>query len=378
MSLDELKLPQNNLFKLTCRDGHDTPNYTFSWELTSQGADILKKEEVRFPFLYILAVEEIPPNKVESHASGCGCKDCAGHVRVVEDELFCLHEGAGIIQFHRQGTFRIYAMVIWASDKVLDLNTWKTHRNYTVTFINSYKNVILKGANLPDWALQHIEEDAVTVTPSFFARKPNPILWWWANLWWEGRPRNSCDYKKRLLFLLWLQIPIVSIYVALRGLFMALSYPGLLLIGYRPSSFSFRPMFHPFSSIFKQLCDFDSRTSNYATQNSKGNYRPLIRDVLVRLPLFWIGAPILTYYSSRSVYHNPMLWGIAGGVTLGIAVFIAAIVGLVNLRSRVKNRRQPIEVYYELIPVEKHKKQRVPVKTRWIDAKGKLCLPYPE
>ena len=60
MSLDELKLPKNNLFKLTCRDHHDSANYTFTWELTSKGSELLQENSIRFPFMYVFAVEELP------------------------------------------------------------------------------------------------------------------------------------------------------------------------------------------------------------------------------------------------------------------------------------------------------------------------------
>lgn len=376
MSLDEQKIPKNNLFKLTCRDGHDNPNYTFTWELTPEGARVLQEKKVRFPFMYVFAVEEIPPKRVESHREGCGCDDCAGYHKLVEDHLFCLHEGAGQIQFHRQGTFKIYAIVIWYNDELLSIHTWRVHRTKIKNDIGSYRSRVLDGVGATHvYSLDHVEEDAVQITDTFFAKKPNPTLWWWANLWWEDKPRNSCDYKKRLLFVLWFQVITVSIYAFLRGVLMGLCYLGLLLVGFRPSSFSFRPMFHAFSSVFKQMCDFENKTCNYALQNSAGKDRTKIQDILVRLPIFWIAAPILLTYWGRSIYHNPKVWMWAVIILVGL---VAAIAGLYLLTEKIRSRRKSVPVYYEMVPIEKPKKRRVTPKVRWLDAKGKYCLPFPE
>ena len=95
MSLDDLRLPKNNLFKFSCRDHHDSTNYTFTWELTPEGSAVLQEKGIRFPFMYVFAVEELPAKKIDSHAEGCGCKGCGGHNKLVEDALFCLHEPAG-------------------------------------------------------------------------------------------------------------------------------------------------------------------------------------------------------------------------------------------------------------------------------------------
>lgn len=376
MSLDKLKLPKNNLFKLTCRDGHDNPNYTFTWELTSAGATILQEKKIRFPFLYVFAVEEIPPNKVEGHHEDCGCDLCAGYHKVVEDKLFCLHEGAGQIQFHRQGIFKIYATVIWYNDDLLSVHTWRAHRANIRDNIDNYRLRILDGlGNLYIWSLGHVEEDAVQITSSFFAKKPNPTLWWWANLWWENKPRNSCDYKKRIWFVLWLQVITVSIYAFLRGVLMGLTYLGLLLVGFRPSAFSFRPMFHAFSSMFKQLCDFESKRCNWAFQDATGRDRKSILDIVPRLPIVWIAAPILLTLWGRSIYHHPKTWMWAAIILIG---FVAAIVGLYFLTELIRSRSKSVPVYYEMVPIEKPKKRRVTPKVRWLDAKGKYCLPFPE
>jgi hypothetical protein len=227
------------------------------------------------------------------------------------------------------------------------------------------------------WSLDHVEEDAVQITSSFFAKPPNPTLWWWANLWWDSEPRNSCDYKKRLLFLpgLEFQAPLVVTYAFLRGLLMGFCYLCLLLMGFKPSSFSFRPMFHAFSSIFKQMCDFESKTCNYAFQTATGENRKRILSIVLRLPVFWIAVPVLLTYLGNSAYHHPKIWLVAAltivtGVGLGLGTFF--------LLCKLASRSKSMLVYYEQVPVERPKKHRVPVKVRWLDAKSKYCLPFPE
>lgn len=376
MSLDDLKLPKHNLFKITCRDGHDNPNYTFTWELSTAGSEFLQQKSVRFPFMYVFAVEEIPPKKVAGHSEGCGCDQCAGHTKIVEDKLFCLHEGAGQIQFHRQGTFRIYAMVIWYPDDLVGSSTWKRHRRYVLDRIDHYRSAVTEGVGgLDVWSLNHVEEDAVQITSTFFANKPNPTLWWWANLWWENKPRNSCDYKKRLWFVLWFQLITVSLYVLGRGLLMGLSYFGLLLVGFRPRAFSFRPMFHAFSSVFKQMCDFESKTCNWAMQDATGEDRKSVVSIASRLPIVWIAGPILLSYWGSSIYHHPKTWMWAILICVG---FVATLVGMFYLSEWLRSRNKSVEVYYEMVPVAKPKKRRVTPKVRWLDAKGKYCLPFSE
>lgn len=376
MSLDELNLPKNNLFKLTCRDGYDSPNYTFTWELTPAGAAILQEKKVRFPFLYVFAVEEVPPKRVESHQEGCGCDTCTGYLKVVENQIFCLHEGAGQIQFHREGIFKIYAMVVWYDDDQAVNHTWRAHRCYILSRIERYRSRILGGLLHPsELSLDHVEEDAVQITSTFFAKKPNPTLWWWANLWWENKPRNSCDYKKRIWFVLWLQVITVSTYVFLRGVLMGVSYLVLLLIGFRPSSFSFRPMFHAFSSTFDQLCDFESKTSNWAFQDDSGECRKSTLAIVLRLPIIWILAPIGLSFLSYGIYIKPkaFMWAailLASGAAGGFGLFL--------LLNKLKYRINSADAYYEVVSAEKPKKRRITPKVRWLDAKGKYCLPFQE
>lgn len=386
MSLDELKLPKNNLFKITCRDGHDNPNYTFTWELTPEGAATLREKNVRFPFMYVLAVEEIPPKKIESHnvgygeGAGCGCDSCGGHNKIVEDALFCLHEGVGQIQFHRQGAFRIYAMVVWYNDELLNTHTWKRHRCRVMEDLCLYQHIIIEedsDSGWHAWSLQHVEEDAVHITSTFFAKKPNPTLWWWANLWYDNKPRNSCDYKKRLLFApgLLIQVPTVSIYAIVRGVLMALSYIVLLLVGFRPSSFSFRPMFHAFSSVFSQMCAFDSRTCHWALQDSNGFSRGNSLAIAARIPILWPIVPTILYLWGRSIYHYPGFWLI---LVIVLACSVGLGYGLFVLTEKLKSRSKSVISYYEQVPIEEPKKRRVTPKVRWLDAKGKYCLPFPE
>jgi hypothetical protein len=331
---------------------------------------------VRFPFLYVLAVEGIPSNRVESHREGCGCNSCAGYHEVVEEQLFCLHEGAGQIQFHRQGIFKIYATVIWYNDDQLSFHTWRTHRANISEDIENYRSRILDGlGNLYMRSLDHVEEDVVQITDTFFAKKPNPTLWWWATLWWEDKPRNSCDYKKRLWFVLWIQVITVSIYAFLRGVLMAFCYLGLLLVGFRPSAFSFRPMFHAFSSMFKQMCDFESKTCNWAMQDANGRDRKTVVAIASRIPLVWIASPILLYLWAGSIYHHPKGWIWA---VIFVVCSVGNGVGLFFLLEKLKSRNKSIAVYYEQVPVERPKKRRVTPKVRWLDAKGKYCLPFPK
>lgn len=379
MSLDELKHPKNNLFKVTCRDRHDSPNYTFTWELTPEGSRILQEKKVRFPFVYILVVEEFPPDKIEGHREGCGCNSCGGCHKVVEEELFCLHEGAGLVQLHHQGTFKIFVTVVWYPDDMVDTHTWRHHRSRVRGSFRDYRERILDGSNtLHIWSLNHVEEDAVCIADGFFAKmKPNPTLWWWANLWWENKPRNTCEYKNRLMFApgLLVMVPTVSIYAFIRGLLIGFSYISLLLVGFRPSSFSFYPMFHAFSSMFKQLCDFESKTCNYAFQNANGRDRDKILSIAIRIPIVWIVAPILLSYWGSSIYHHPKMW-------MWAVIILASIAGggfgLFYLVEKLKSRMKSVVLYYEQVPIEKPKNPRVPIKVRWLDAKGKLCLPFPE
>jgi hypothetical protein len=44
----------------------------------------------------------------------------------------------------------------------------------------------------------------------------------------------------------------------------------------------------------------------------------------------------------------------------------------------LKSRRKSVQIYYEMVPIEKPEKRRVTPKVRWLDAKGKYCLPFPE
>ena len=88
----ELVLPKEGLFKLTCRDRSDSPNYTFTWEMTQKGLAALRANNVLRPFMFIFATEWIPPKSPRPHGQ-CGCDQCVGCTKMVDYELYCLHEG---------------------------------------------------------------------------------------------------------------------------------------------------------------------------------------------------------------------------------------------------------------------------------------------
>lgn len=374
MKLDELKVPKNNLFKIISRDRHDSPNYTFTWSLTPEGKEILQRMGVRFPFLYVFALEQKPGHKVESHGDDCDCHSCDGGVFRVADELYCLHEGAGQLQFHRPGRFRIFAAVIWTDDARHP--TWRSNRSWLVDrLMTNYITPLCTGRSFHAPHLEHVESEAIEIGNSFFAGTPNPTLWWWANLWWEKSPVNTCAYRARLLYFLWLQVIVVPLWVILRGLLVILASLGLLLVGQSPRKIVWNVAAHPFTTEFNS---FFVPKGNQAIYDSEGDYRIGLLDVIWRIPVMWAIIPALLYvlglglhWTWLSITHHPMAWLIAVGV---IVLVVAMAFGLMILTAR--RRKNSVPIYYTQIPVEP--KEKVSYRVRFLDLKGRLCLPYPK
>jgi hypothetical protein len=382
----EVLCPKNGLFKIIPRgDTKDSPNFTFTWEITKEAEGILLERKARKPFLLVIVTESFPPDPQEEHnrrsegvcGEKCGCPICLGWIDKISETFYCLHEGAGQIQFVRNGKYRLYFLIVW-SETSWSQPSWSKSRE-DILYHNHFEAVTRP--NFPGHGprLEHVEEIDVQITASLFATKPNEFGWWWANLWFEVPPRNQCFYRRRLLLISLPQALFLLCYVPLRGLCGLLGLVGLLLVGFKFKHLHLEPVYRPFSTTLDGIKDTHIPGDNYAFYNTKGKDRASTLSIVARLPVLWVMLAAISFALYRSSHLVRSYVGC-------LSVWVAAIAFLVwvgyHTLKRLKLNQVPDYQWYitqrvsKLEPPDPTRTKSVPLYVRYLDLKHRVCLPY--
>jgi heme exporter protein D len=123
-------------------------------------------------------------------------------------------------------------------------DTYKTRKNGEyITDVISPRGYILAVSDL----FGHETHDMCTVNvgEEFFAKEPPQWLKKWGNLWFETKPRDQCQFRRRLILAFTLQPLVVGPYVALKVMFLLLFALALLLLGRK--GIYWNAVIHPFT-----------------------------------------------------------------------------------------------------------------------------------
>jgi hypothetical protein len=375
--------PKNGLFKIISRgDTKDSSNFTFTWEITKEAEGVLLEREARNPFLLVIVTESFPPDPQEDHNRGiegsskCGCPICSGWTDKVSETFYCLHEGAGQIQFVRDGNYRLYFLIVWSETSWSQLSWAKARED--VRYHNHFEAVTQP--NFPGHGprLEHVEEVDVQITASLFAPKPSGFGWWWANLWFETPPRNQCFYRKRLLLISIPQALVLLCYIPLRALCGLVGLLWLILVGFKLNVLHLSPIYQPFSAL-DAIKDTHIPGDNYALYNTKIRDRTSLVSIVAHLPIFWVLVAAASFTLHRSSHLVRSYVGC-------ISVWIAALVFLVwvghHILKRVNLKQVPDYQRYitqkisKLEPPDPTRTKGIRLYVRYLDLTHKVCLPY--
>ncbi|MBI4281035.1 hypothetical protein HY628_02460 [Candidatus Uhrbacteria bacterium] len=308
-----------------------------AWCLESDGLALLREKGIRFPHLFVVSYRQ--------DGEGDGA-------RLVDEQrwLLPLEDGFTVLYFQSHGQHLICATIVWAANQSSQRQSWaELHRSFLRKADNGKWYIPFSNGRefdlvyLPSFHLPTYESAEVTVAKEFFA--PEPPAWqrWWVNLFFETKPRDECEFRKRQWFwaypFQWLP---VFFWVTTNIFVRAVCCGVMFLFGYR--YVNWKCLLHPFSMDFGDLDATESLlkappyTSHYFhTSRADGTRRPRWQWPL-RLPLVWAnlaGIAALAFFYPKEMMRVALL---TGNVTLRLVIILVICVTAVTAKRLVWRR----------------------------------------
>jgi len=391
-----------------------SPNFRFSWRLTSEGLVELQRREARFPYLVAVIV---------------GTRDSSSSrmYRFFEERrLFSrLQDGEGLIQFERSGERTILFRVVFLHRKIESQS--RADRDVRKLFSDWPKvsggsdgcpELWHKNPACEEFFLPGTERVEIDIDGSLFAKRPPEWLWRWVNLWRKEQAGNSCDFKKSAIIAFTIQLLLVGLYILLRSAVVLAWFLILFLLGWRWRYLSLSTILHPFDGDL----EYDVRKQSEWPDEWEGKARgfscrrtpegeeksfalfwqmPLTFVALAFVGTFAYLAHVHAHFAKALVWTFTFCTG--GSIIAFLLITIITIVGgIAELASFLSDRaerwallsqsgksdkpRKPAwERSADLLTTLVEDRPAVqaapkpyprPMLRRWLDAKGRLCLPY--
>lgn len=391
-----------------------SPNFRFSWRLTPEGLAELQRRQARFPYLIAVIVKE--------WESSTGMK----HFRE-ERRLFCrLQDGEGLIQFERSGERTILFGAVFFGDSIDEQRQadrmMKDQDDEWPRIARAFdERLALRDPD--ERFLPGTERIEINIDASLFAKRPSEWLAWWVNLWRERPAQNTCEFKKQCWVAFLPQPVCVGLFILLRSVVVLAWLLILFLFGWRWRYLSLSTIAHPFDGdlsddVWKRMewpegWEHDSRGFS-CRRTPEGENKSFA--LFWQMPLTFVAAAFGgSYVYLRYIRHDAAIsemliaCAVFSFFALG-CIFALALVSVgirvisfgLDLMRRLFQRRQEA---WRIERPEKPKKPRKPawensaellttlvedrtatpaapkphprpVLRRWLDAKGRLCLPY--
>ena len=318
-----------------------------TWCLSPEFLHKLAEELVFNPFLLILVVKDKP------------------YPREVERKLVPLKQGGVRLEFYGSGSFTLYTAIVKADQKHDSIGQ-SVARQALEPLVSSCNRIL--DCDLPCMEnirriycynnqcegkvqplVENFEKYTVNIDPSFFAPDPPKWLQWWVNLWFEGKEKNECHLRRRLIPAFTIQPPMVLLWILLRAVCGVVYTFTLALIGWR--WISLVPIFRPFALDLKDInanwseCSLEM-AEGYWTVGRKSDeefekYPTLLRVLFT--PFVWVGVGLIAYFL---VYRFPevgivtaKVFGVIVGAVVLLNVVIFFIMYLKEMRYETTNER---------------------------------------
>jgi len=299
------------------------PSLEMTWCLSPEFLYKLAEELVFNPFILILVVKDKP------------------YTKEVERKLVPLKQGGVRLEFYEPGSFTLYTAIVKADQKHDSIGQSvaglaleplvSSNRKIFEDGLPCMKNIrgeycdYYRDEDRVRPLVENFEKYTVNIDPSFFAPDPPKWLQWWVNLWFEGKEKNECHLRRRLIPAFTIQPPMVLLWILLRAVCGVVYTLMLALIGWR--WISLVPIFRPFALDLKDInanwseCSLGMSGGYWTIGRKSGKefekYPTLLRVLFT--PFVWVGVGLIAYFL---VFRYPE----AGIVT---AKVLAVVVGVV-------------------------------------------------
>ncbi|MGD0976757.1 MAG: hypothetical protein ABR875_00450 [Minisyncoccia bacterium] len=176
------------------------------------------------------------------------------------------------IQLREPGTNKIYASIVWNDGGADPWARYIRRRDdrYPTDLFDRTTGVKVFDPMLPYFGKAEL---TVEVPDALFAKRPPRWEWRWVNFWFESKPKDQCQFRRRRIFPAYtVQPPLVLLWIIWKIFWRWLTVLVLLATGFwfnaidvgsaehfflppkrwRPV-LRFQPLFHPFNDCFRDL-----------------------------------------------------------------------------------------------------------------------------
>lgn len=209
-------------------------------------------------------------------------------------KLLPLDRAMEYVTFYRPGEHQLFAMVVWDEDgnvgrlrkNILGTNEWGKYflellaydyDTRKVTFNRSFGGLTFREGPVEPLL-------TVSVSPEFFAKEPPEWLCRWVNWWYETKPRDQCQFRRRCILAFSIQPLVAPIWFI--GLFLVrlwIASISFFFLGLR--GIDFKPV------ICLRTCSTEdiwaenreyrrSKRASFFTRNKNGDKQPLFVHLL--------------------------------------------------------------------------------------------------
>lgn len=343
------------------------PVIPIKWCLSPEAREILKQEKAVHPHLLLSIVYQ---------------------GKEVERKLIPLDQAMEYVEFRRPGAHRVLGTIVWPnSDDVSKMKKYYLQENSQYR----YENRILEydTAQFLFWAfhssyLREATELAVVIADGFFPKEPPAWEKRWVNLWFETKPKDPCQTRKRrflaysiqpIAVLLWIVISVALRFLTALG--------SVLLLGMRGVDFG--AILHPFRDEFRDVY-YDAKS--VFIWDKDGKERPEAHMVFTPIfPLLIFGALFLVPLT--------IIWKVFGTVIMVGGAFVLIYIFFDRVRSEKsrmsqqekeqKAAEEELDKTLQLVACENTTpyatlgslpKSRQTLYLRFNGLKAKVCRPY--
>lgn len=360
------------------------------WCLSPEALKLLQEKQVKNPRVLIISWSE------KNHHQ--------------QRWLVPLEQTIQYVEFHQPGKNKIFATIVW-DNKGSTYELWKhyltkTRGDYDSTLIYEEEGKLRDDLGEEKGVGYSLGRDEIEVFigAEFFAKEPPDREKRWVNRWFKTKAADQCEFRQRRLIAYSIQPLLVFSGTIFKITFYALAGILLFAFGRKPTSLSFKPLFHPWRSDIDEVWNSDKSRDMDSKWYFTKVYNFLFRPGCL-LALF-----LLLYFANLYWLHLfPNIWKIIStiiglAIVLSLAFWLAtACISLVESiekkqqkrpkwqikKEREQERKQReltrLQQYYEQLDylgcrfVKEDKILDIPQKTlrlRFQKIKAKVCRPY--
>ncbi|MDP3004520.1 MAG: hypothetical protein Q8N43_03430 [Candidatus Azambacteria bacterium] len=247
--------------------------------------------------------------------------------------LIPLDQMLAYVQFHKPGKNRILAAVVWRQDgDVSKLKELIFERKSSLQYEKKVLTYNKKSFQRDNYQWEFIggeTELEVVVPEELFAKEPPAYERWWVNLWFETKPRDQCQYRRRRMIAYTIQVPIVFLFVIFISICRILAAGTLLFLGKR--KVDLKPIIHPF--LYDSMGVWERTEASVFLLDAKGKRRhwlvaffsPLVFLAFVVI-LIYISLIFPSFFSLLQWWHYLI---ISLAAMVGIAVVVNALFAVI-------------------------------------------------